>query len=139
MAVVIPQERLRALLAVLQADVTILTGSEVHLYKNDYAPTKLSVVADFEEADFSGYVEETAAWEGIPYNLPNGQVEIAAETVQFNQVPAEPNVTNTVYGWYLLAAGGQLLAAERFESPKFFAVAGDSLAFAPLFQMRSPA
>lgn len=86
------------------------------LYKNDVTPGLDSVESDFDEADFDGYADFDLTWPVGPYINPTGQAEIQAPSN--NWTPTGAVTPNTVYGYYLVDSGGDLIGGERFDSPR---------------------
>jgi len=96
---------------------TALAVSTIKLFKNDMVPDVGTVLADFTEADFSGYAAQAVATWGVPYiDQVNGGVSITAPAHQF-QAANPTTVPNTVYGYYLEDTGGNLVQAGRFDAP----------------------
>jgi hypothetical protein len=99
------------------AGKTRLAASVLHLFKADgFVPTPTSVLADFaaHEADFDGYAPlAIATWSdsvlaGVGY-------AIYAPTQTFPWVLAVDAVGNQIGGWYLVTAGGVLIAYAIFD------------------------
>lgn len=101
----------------------------IKLFQNDMTPSPGSVLGDFTVATFTGYATSGAiVWAG-PVNADDGTPELVGQRLIFTATDGA--VTNTIYGYYALDAGGGLLFAERFESPQNVAIAGDSVIFVP--------
>jgi len=84
---------------------------ELHLFSNDHTPDREDTAADYDEADFSGYVSQLCE------NWSN-----AAEVADKAQTTADPkqfahnggSEANDIYGYYVLdPVSGYLLWAER--------------------------
>jgi hypothetical protein len=91
---------------------------DVHLYQNDYAPDPGTVLADFTEADYSGYTEETitpASWPIFFQGI--SQVVAVGPGIVFT--PNASTIANVIYGYYVTdSTGTRLLWAERFAEQK---------------------
>lgn len=99
---------------------TELALCEVRLFKETelvISPTLTVAALDAVEADYSGYttggVTVTAA--GDPYLGNAGEVLVSLPSVQFNHVPAVPNVENEIRGAYVVDAAGVLRGVVVFE------------------------
>lgn len=120
----IPDARTRADLTAKIA-IAAYVGAKLHLYKNDFTPSHLSVLADFIEADFGGYAAAVVTWSAVFLDQNGVPVSTIGE-ILFAMTGAP---TNLVYGCYLTdAAGTGLLWSTRFDTtPVNFAVAPDAL------------
>lgn len=91
---------------------------DLHLYQNDMAPSPSSVLADFTEADYDGYAEETitpATWAVFLQGI--SQAVAVGPGVVFS--PTGSTTPNVIYGYYVTDnTGARLLWAERFAEPK---------------------
>lgn len=88
---------------------------ELHLYKNDVAPTPTSILADFTEADFDGYGPETITPVSWPIFLKGiSQAVAVGPAIVFS--PTGSVTPNLVYGYFVTdSTGARLLWGERFE------------------------
>jgi len=91
----------------------------MHLFQNDYDPTPGDVLADYEEADFSGYVAqalEMGSWDFV------GTVDhVVTTSANFScQFTADGSLVGEqiVYGYYLTDNSGNYRWGERFEVPR---------------------
>lgn len=96
--------------ALIAASVPYATA-EMHLYTNDITPSQDNVEADFVEADFGGYAAVGVTWD-TPYIDGLGKVHLPADNIVFVSTGAPDN---SVYGYYLIGAGGEFLGAARFD------------------------
>lgn len=105
-----------------------LDNLTVRLFQNDMTPTEASVLADFIQCDFSGYVQVV----GRNFNTPvfddqgNGNL-VSASIAAFTQ--NAPTITNIAYGYYVVLNDGVTLVwSERFAAPQAFADTADNVA-----------
>lgn len=99
--------------------------NRVKLFKNNFTPTITAVEADFTEANFSGYSDNT-----------NFQNDFANTTLARHEKTTSTEVfehnggatSNTIYGWYLVGTetvdstgnnifSGEVVAFEKFATP----------------------
>lgn len=95
-----------------------LAAATVHLFTNDINPTAGSVVGDFTEPVYAGYAgQPVAGWTANELEA-DGTVSTVATTVLSFTGPAAGGGP-TVYGYYVLSAGGgtPLIYAARFVEP----------------------
>lgn len=99
----------------------------LHWFKNDFTPDINSEVADFVEADFSGYASKaitSANWEITPGNPCIAEYPVQTVTADAN------GQDQTVYGIYVTYDDDNTLAwYERFPTPRYIDVNGDSSSF----------
>jgi len=112
----------------LAAPGAVITGGTVNLLKGTPDPLSPKTdLADFTalEADFTDYVAPAAA---LLVNVNLGQnVEGATQTAVFTMT-TDPAVTaNTITGYYVVDAVGNLAVYEIFEVPVQMAEYGDQL------------
>jgi hypothetical protein len=122
----------KAMLDSLLLSLTVLptvlpvTAGKRRLFKNDFTPTPNSAIADFTEADFTGYASDALAI-GTPANL-NDNVDCCVTAGAFTATAGSPFVPNTIYGVYMTDGTPTLwYAAARFPVPVPIAAAGDFL------------
>lgn len=101
----------------------------IKLFQNDFTPNVNTVLADFTEADFSGYasVNQVATWL-TPFVDANGIPRMMNAQMQFDH---DGGVTaNAIFGyWVEKAITGELLWAERFvDGPFNLALITDAIA-----------
>lgn len=116
----------------VQAALNMLgTGIQYRLYTNDVTPTLFSVVGDFSEAAFGGYVPValTVADFGLVQVLNHVGI-IQAAAIAF-QNTSGGNVT--CYGYFVLDDQGNVLAAARFDSAPLVRADGESFIIIPIF------
>lgn len=102
------------LLMLLQG--TVHTMETVHLYKNPITPDPTTVLADLEEADFSGYIGGlTLSW-GAGFINAIGKGQRLAASVQWQSV-GPMLVTNMIYGVYVLSDTNLVVSVEPFAAP----------------------
>src|SRR5262245_2379941 len=91
-----------------------LDGAEVHLFQNSilFDPTT-TLIGDLDEANYGGYAAIAAVF-GVPSVSDDGNVE-SILTAQVWR-PTNSTTPNTIYGWYLTADGGALLAGGTFDT-----------------------
>lgn len=108
---------------------TALAVAILHLYKDIGAPISPStVLADFTEADYSGYAVQTITTWLTSYLDPAGGASIQSGTHQFNYVPPGGGpVANIVKGFYLEDATGKLIVAGNFDNPITMTALGDAI------------
>lgn len=106
-----------------------LAAPEFRLYENDFTPLETSILTDFTEATFGGYVSQTPTW-GAP-GFDQSGIATAPASMVFT---ADGTLAGVAYGIYMLGSTGLLVAAARFaDGPYNFAVNGDQLVLTVLF------
>ncbi len=95
-----------------------LALATVHLFTNNYTPLPTSVVGDFTEAAYVGYAAGVVAG----WTANDIQADGTVTTDSTNVMPFVGPVGGagpTVYGYYVLSAGGgtPLIYATRFTAP----------------------
>lgn len=110
----IPLVGREALAAALQ---TLLAGSKVKLFSENVLISVNTIKTDLTEADFSGYLAQTVAATNDPVVDPvNGGISITMPNHLF--ATDDPTATpNTIHGWWLELAGGDLIMAGNFDAP----------------------
>ncbi len=106
-----------------------VAGAFIKLYSAIAQPLSPSTVkTDFTEADFSGYeAAEITAW-FAPYIDPAGGATIQSGTFQFAYVaPMADPVSNTILGWWLEDADGNLIECGNFPAPITMTRNGDAI------------
>jgi len=119
MAMVVNQTGANSLLAVLQTAIKAggaLGATKIGLFKADVTPTPLTPLTALTECDFDGYAQKTLTWLIGPYLNPGNQSEIQNASV--NWTPTGSTTPNTVYGYFVIDAAGNLLWSERFTTPR---------------------
>jgi len=132
-----------ALLTLMNQQVALASFDvvEIHLYTNDFTPGATTALADFEEANYTGYVFQNAARMGVAYDDGAGQsiIEIAARIFQ----PTDDAVSNVIFGYYLVGGAAsvfdnELIAAARLNAPVTLAGPTDALVVQPRFALGFP-
>lgn len=117
----------------LALDILLDTGRspKLRLFKNNYTPVAGSVIADFTQADFTGYSQiDLSAMAAAAINgSDQGFKQLLA-----NAFTATAGVASqTIYGWYIVInnVGGsaKVFLAEKFPAAQVVASAGDSVQF----------
>jgi len=110
----------------------LITGLEIRLFQNDYQPTCTDEVADYEEADFTGYNPAEVLADACGGFIQFGINEAGFPTLYLDQQTFKATgaaVGNTIYGVYIVALYATepelLLASLRFENGPFAVVATD--------------
>lgn len=96
---------------------TAYVNSEVHLFKSDLVPVVGTPLADFvtNEADYDAYAAITiAAWTG-PILAPGSGSEILSPAVLFEVGATDPVVGNTIGGFWLQDADGDIRMVGIFD------------------------
>jgi hypothetical protein len=114
--IVVPQAGAQVL---LEKGLDGLTAAvAVHLYQNDFAPAPGTVLADFTEADYSGYAAQTVTPATWPVFF-QGISQVVAVGPGLVFTPTASTIANVIYGYYVTDSGGtRLLWAERFAEQK---------------------
>lgn len=112
-----------------------LANSVLHLFKQDPAfnPTITTPLADFNafEADFDGYAAATIAAWGAPVLLGAAWATYAP-TQTFRWVLDTDAVGNSIGGWYLVTAGGELMDFGIYDPPLPITGAGQAIIVTPI-------
>ena len=114
-----------------QLTPTFIQTLKARLYKNNLTIAVGTVLADFTEADFSGYASAAlagftaAAIVGHSANTDGNQI--------IWTVSASPSTTNNIYGVYITDAGNTKLygAVAAASAPIAMAVGGASVVWTP--------
>jgi len=95
-------------------------GGDVHLFTGATVPTVDNVAADFTEPTFTGYAAVNMA------TLFRNPVSPQLNTIFFNAVIQRTGgaISDTVTGYYVVTATGELVLAERFVEAVSFNVVG---------------
>lgn len=114
-----------------------LAALTIHLYQNNFTPTKGDTLAAYTEATFSGYAAQNSGalggdvWDGVNFVWTQ-----QAATVTF--AVGAGGVPNNVYGAYWTSADGKLIAAERFAgAPIVMNTLGFSIGYTPTLTSES--
>lgn len=93
-------------------------GMSVRLFKNNITPGPSSVLADFTQADYSGYSAQ--AWTSSALSgSADGSGRAYISGAQLTFAHSGGGTSNTVYGVYVVQTGsGVVLLAKRLATPK---------------------
>lgn len=89
-------------------------GFSLRLFENDFTPDETSVLANFVQATFPGYVAKdlhASVW-GAP--SLSGAV---ATSIYPHQTWTASDPGPTVYGWYIVDITGKVVAKARYPTP----------------------
>lgn len=123
---VVPDEGEKALLNLLRGGGMAGVTVKLKLFKSNTTPTQATVLADFTEADFSGYNYATPSFGAATTDGSNKGViqDSAARVFTHNG----GGTANTVYGYYIEdTTNGKLLWAERFDASQSVSANGDNI------------
>jgi hypothetical protein len=124
-------------LAILKADPSgMLFAVNVHLFKNDLTPTINTVLADFSEADFSGYsLVGPIQWGNMFINTAGQGVIVSLTSCQF--IATGSTFQDVIYGYYVTQGTAPVLLrfAERFPAPVAISAANDAVVVLPQFTL----
>lgn len=107
----VPQETFLDIATVVVGVGGPLNGLTMGLFQNDIVPTPSTPLASLTPADYDGYAEEANAWLA-PTISDAGVIEVHGIVGEFR--PTGSVTPNSIYGWYLKNAGGDLVASDRF-------------------------
>jgi len=127
MAVIMPYEGRENYLT----NVFTMIGTFVlRLFKNNITPDVDTVLADFTEADFSGYTDVLLTMGAI---VRDGDDNARSTGLLAQFLHSGGGTANDIYGWYLLGSGGAVcLFAERFsDAPRVMDGLGDEINITP--------
>ena len=105
-----------------RVNIRLGLGGLVRLFKNDFTPTRSSVLADFVEADFSGYIEKN------PTSLDTSNATLNRHEAVMSSVSFQHNggaESNIVYGWYMVSSIVDVF--QKFDTEKRMATADDRI------------
>jgi hypothetical protein len=111
---------------------TALAASKLRLVSTQFTPGPTDTLAELEaiEATFSGYTSggfELTTWLAPAYFATGGASITSPQIDVVYTPPGEGSpVTNTVYGWFLVDATGNLVADGLFASPQPMAGVGNA-------------
>ena len=126
----------------MAAWLTGLGTLTLHLAKNNVTITRASVLTDFTEANYSGYVAQTIGTWGAPvYDATNHRYTSTAPALTF--INSTGSVGNSIYAVYIKDAGGTLIYAEEVTggpaTPVDMTTAGKAYIYQPIFDDSSRA
>lgn len=100
----------------------------IHLYKNNLTPGPATVIGDFQEADFSNYSNKPTNNPVITF--PDGDNR-AVSTWDSQTFLKNGATGNTIFGYYVLDNGQNLLWAEKFDASIAMTVDGAFITLTP--------
>lgn len=94
-----------------------LNLAAIQLYMNDYTPDDTTVYSNLTEADFNGYTAGGIVLPGASGAFQNGdnKAEIGYDEVSWTK--GVGGTGDTIYGYMIVDAVGNLVAVERFATP----------------------
>jgi len=97
---------------------TLLALSVIRLFKTGFTPNVDTVLADLEaeEADYTTYAAATITAWGDPILSAIGGAQITAPGEQFT-LAATPAAPNTIGGYWIETAGGDVVLIRQFDDP----------------------
>lgn len=110
----------------------------VHLFKNNHTPVLGDILADFTEADFSGYVpQDIGAFGAAVFAVDRATALASAALTWTNSTGA---VGNSIYGVFVTNnAGTVLIFAERGPAvPIDMTTAGKTMSYTPQIGDKNP-
>jgi hypothetical protein len=102
----------------------------IRLFKNNRVPAFSDTIADYVEADFSGYTGGTALAWGAAFINGASQGEIDASQISWTHTGGA--TANLIYGIYVTDVTGALMYAERFPAPSSMSSIGDNITYNPI-------
>lgn len=115
-------------------DVLFATTLVLRLFKNNISPNNASVLADFTEANFTGYAAITLT--GGSWTTTAGAPSVAAYAQQtFSSSAAQ--AAQSVYGYYITrTATSRVWAYERFSTTQTIQGATDTISVTPRIKLK---
>lgn len=95
----------------LELERAFFNTLEICLFKNDHIPAGTDTIANYTEADFTGYNAKPLNDFAAAYLNASNQGEIDAVVKIWTQTGAA--VANNIYGYFIRTTGGTLVLAER--------------------------
>ena len=113
-------------------DVILATSLVLRLFKNNFTPSNSSVLADFTEADFTGYSALTLT--GGSWTTTQGDPTTG---VYAQQAFTGTGTAQTVYGYYLTrTSSGRVWYYQRFESALSIGLSTPSIRITPTLNFK---
>jgi hypothetical protein len=97
-----------------------LLAPKMGLFKNNIVPTPSNVLADFTEADFTGYAQQSITWGAV--GVDQSGIPVGPGTVTFTQTAV--TVSEIVYGMFIVDSTGAIVGAALFDTPVNFGAVG---------------
>lgn len=120
--------------AVLEALVDtggLLDGVKMGLIANDIIPTRETLWEDIEQPTFAGYALSSAITWSAPVLGADGFWRVIGSTKTFLSTDPFTDPA-TIYGFFIVSgAGSILIAAERYESPRYISEADQAIVEVP--------
>jgi hypothetical protein len=139
MEISVPNTTLLSQLAELSGVGDLYDGALVHLYKSPVVLSETTELADFVEADFTGYAPSTAITWQAPAYAPDGRPTLVGGMKTFDAA-APFTIANTIYGYYITnGAGTVYLWAREFDTPIGISGALQSIDVVPSYPGFAPA
>jgi hypothetical protein len=110
-------------------------NATLHLYQNNHTPLHGDTAAAYTEATFSGYAGIPLTSWGTPYLSADFHAWIDEVLRTWTCTASSP--ANTIYGYYVLGAGGRLLWAELAATSVAINAAGQTYSVLPRFSLTS--
>lgn len=111
-------------------DRLVADGVLCHLFVNDVAPSRDTLLGDLVEAAWGGYSH--VAINAIDWNVL-GIFNHRLKALAPLEIPVGFGVTPTYYGYYLTSlAGGELLAVARYDGAPITGTTSENVAVTPL-------
>lgn len=131
---VVPQDAESNFLANLISN--LLTGADVHLFSNNVTVSPTSVLTDFTECTFAGYVEQSLGTWSTPAIQGDGSSGSSPDDVSFT--PTSSLGSGTIYGGYVTdSTDTMLLWAWNFPTGGITVAQGITLDLSNLFTVLS--
>lgn len=128
---IVPDDSKKILLSLAVIPAATGLPDKLKLFKNNYTPGHTTVSANLVEADFSGYVAGTLSGGAVSGTLDgSGRAFATWSPLTFTKAGA---TANTIYGYWVVDAGGVLLWVERFDSAIVLATDGSFIQVTPKF------
>lgn len=90
----------------------LITAAEIKLFKNNLTISATTVLADFTEANYSGYGGgQTPAWTAVATD-GSGRAHTTSDVMTWSH--SGGGTSNTIYGYYCESPTDGLLFAEKF-------------------------
>lgn len=116
---IVPREGSLILMGAINDALNSMPSSQLRLFQNNFIPNDDSRLADFVEANFSGYSRVDLTWGGFPILLGDGKAQITADQSPVTFSYNGGLISNIVYGFYVAdPTRGKVLWAQRFVGPR---------------------
>lgn len=88
----------------LTAKKPLLRLLQLRIYQQELVITGDTVTADFNEANYPGYVTQSLAWPTNAFLRPDGRGQVNSENITLRMTGAVPH--NTLYGYFFTDSQG---------------------------------